>query len=225
MKKILLISAILLALASFSLAAEPATQGLQVYSGWNLIPNGFSIGASNDSLVFGNAKYVWSYSNLENKYYGGSISENGTVNYEVLPNNSLYSNYTADYLTPGVTGTSSWVYFARPVTINISTSSSSSPTLIEKKLFKGWNFLSITQAMIDSKQSSVVILQNCNVERAYAWYADTQSWGNNAAQNGSVMIDLRQDFLGKTVVVKVAADCQLSNVPNAPNPPSPPGLP
>ncbi|MDO8647009.1 MAG: hypothetical protein Q7R70_01160 [Candidatus Diapherotrites archaeon] len=214
MKKILLISAVLLMLASFGSAAM---QDLKIYSGWNIIPGGTSAGQINDSKVFGNAKYVWVYSPLDNKYYGGSLTVNGSVNGTSLPSN-LYSNDS--YLIPNEVGTGTWMYFSSPITLTINTDYSNSSSFLEKKLFKGWNFLSITQAMVNSGLNLNDFFKNCTLQGVYAWYPETQSWGNNAVTNGAVSADkLTQTMVGMTFVARVTSDCQLSGTPIVPNAP------
>jgi len=216
MKKILFIGAILLLFAGFAIAQEESekTQEFKIYAGWNLIPNGVTVG--DGSNLYGNIKYVWTYSPLHGKYYGTAFNAKGqpTQVNGAFPYES-YANYYG-YLTPGQIGTSTWAYFEKPTSITLSTSRSMSLTL---KIFKGWNFLYITKQMIDSRLNSPDILRNCYVEKAYSWDADIQSWGSNAANNGAVYFELKQEYFGKNIVIKVAADCQLSEtaaVPDAP---------
>ncbi|GEM_PF-6797703 len=188
--------------------------------GWNLAPvNLFqSVGCADSENAKANISAIYLYSPLDKSYVGAGIGGEGT---QVEALGRKYTPYALSHLTPTETGTSFWVYWkGNPCTTSINTGSSYQE-LSTKKLFAGWNFMSIVPWMEGKNLNDM--LGSCNVQRLATWSSESQSWSTSAGITPEKLQAANTTFsnadIGKTLLVKTAAECSLSatgQIPPAP---------
>lgn len=223
MKKTVL-AFMIIVLANLAFADTPFT----LYKGWNMVPLGISEGGSQCNSDGKNISAVYLYSPLENKYVGFPVTQSGSPPKEYQDKmdamRRLYEPMKQNYLTPTDTGTSAWVYYPGDTCNTTVRTSNSYSELSTKKLFRGWNFLTVLPWMRDVSLGTM--FGNCEVQTIASWSPPSQRW--DAVLKGeqlktvlgvsSPFIDSDSD-IGKTFVVKTANECALSAT--SPLPPAP----
>lgn len=89
--------------------------------------------------------------------------------------------------------------------------------LSQIQLDNGWNFLGINPEMVGKELGEIA--GGCNIENAYAWGVERQTWDLIALDGGQ----FSNDVVGLGMVVKVSSDCTLGS--NGGSTTAPPTLP
>ncbi len=195
---------------------ETSNPTVQFYSGWNLIPGQLD---STNSCEPTNMSAMFIYLPIEKKYIGGRVV-NGQLESSVYENMPNYQSYFDTHLVPGYYGTSVWAYYKEPCSATMKTEKY--PSSIGKKIFEGWNFISVTGSMVGVKPNE--FFSNCKIQKIYAWSPTDQKW-----QNLLAILDRPEGFsegsIGQSFLVKVETECTLSGTLTQPEPPITPPLP
>ncbi len=198
-----------------------------LYRGWNLVPMG--ILGSECTADNKNVSAVYFYSPLENNYLGVPVTQSGSPQKEYQDKvdavRRLYEPKKNEYLTPFETGTSAWAYYTGNNSCNTTIRTSNPYTeLSTRKLFRGWNFLTVLPWMVDKKLTDITY--GCDIQRFATWDAAGQKWNSvrmslsEWARQYGPDNPVNESSIGQTILLKTAGECALSAT--GPLPPAPP---
>lgn len=184
------------------------------YNGWNLVSeqllNNVIIQPSNEQ-VDNERLVIYGFNPLTQKYVGGDLfsSENN-------PKNKIKEFFG--------TGASFFVYLNKQQAVRANSLRDAS--LSEYKyapknqfLFKGWNFLSITPAMVGKRM--IDFKGDCTIKKSYIFDPEPQNWGSRSDFDNQIM---ESRVVGYGFIVQVENNCSFSFVTSEPIP-SIPNLP
>jgi len=229
-KTIILGLIILICLSTFALGIENAQEGLEdniklsiyVNKGWNVIAAGIYALYHTDAseIKLDDIKAMYYYSNVQKSYIRIKPDmENDKVNNEErLLNNGI---------THEMQYAAMWVYSGKKGVLEYVTDDT--PRFNDRKLRKGWNFVSMTVDMYNGNYnpgecyegeffSWNAIQGQCNFEKISFFNPGTQSWTNIDPDMKMECYDF-DDFLGLGMLVKVSADCTLGKSDDLITPP------
>lgn len=165
---------------------------IELIEGWNLIAGTIiEDGILEDSDIgLNDIDAMWYYSPLQNKYI------------EVYPNTDWEKINQDD--EDFVLTNAMWIYSRDSGNLQYNTLEDY-PPLENRQLYAGWNFVTITPDMIESRENPDLtfeeIIGTCDVEKAYYFF------------NGNwVLFDMPEmdsTLLGKGMAIKVSSDCNL----------------
>ena len=187
----------------------PYQVDVRVEEGWNLIAGIFPQSAisQNSDIRITDFEAVWSYVPALNRYYQVyPVNE-----FDTLPLDIANQIDEDEVLTSGM-----WVYSNKAGTLRYSTLEDY-PPLPNRKLFSGWNFVSMTPDMYSGVLDGAgydyeyfiwdAIKGSCTFENIYYWNPGRRRWVSvDPDFNFGEEYD---DFVGMSMVVKVSRDCAL----------------
>lgn len=234
MKNILFLLGLILFISSICLATQITTVAgtyddttysleMNIQKGWNIIPSGGYF-ESQDCLKAG---WIWSPTN--NKYLGGTTNspsadpEITRIISEDTTNNYLYAQSYGAYVG------GMWAYSTCSQKYTKNFQFNYQDELNKYKLAKGWNFMTITPAMVGMKMKD--LFANCELTGYNGWDATNQQWAlstkelmdNTIASIQTIDTPLPQNNIGQVLLVRVANECNLSKGSSSITPPSLPG--
>jgi hypothetical protein len=185
-------------------------------AGWNIIPGRLSL--SNKSPIKDTPYYEGTsciqnnlmgfiYSPTQKKY----ISSSDNIGNNIISQDSSNGYYYAQY--GGI-----WMYTPNDckVSFNLKTSTTGGDLItgegINKKIVKGWNFLTIMPWMKEKTLES--ILGDCIIENFNMWDVGTQSWALSSKATSEQMFPLLFNkigdwSIGTTYLIKTSNNCEL----------------
>ena len=209
-------------LVSFSflaLALENNTN-IQLNKGWNLV-SGFSglhsqINSDSD-INLENIKAVYAYFAPAQQYVG--LGPNADSEEKI---DRLEQTYNAD--DDLLMYSANWVYSDKEGYLRYNQYTLDMygiESLNELEIFKGWNFVTITEEMIESSERSIFSIKDlagtCDIQKSYVWDVDKQQWLAAPLES----FDFGIDGVGLGWVIKVSNNCKLGtsggNIPSIPN--------
>lgn len=181
---------------------------IEVTKGWNLV-SGFSDVKnihSNSEVKAEDIKAVWYYSPVKNIY----LNMYPNRNWDEFQDDVNYYGED-DYIMIS----SMWLYSEKTGILQYKTGRFPSE-LKYNKMIKGWNFVSLTNLMIDKSLED--IKGNCDITKAYVFNAaeNEKEWHNVGMDD-----DIPREAIGMGMVVKVSSDCNLGDVSSS----IPPSIP
>ena len=185
----------------------PYTVEVQIEKEWNIVAGTIPQDGilENSEIKIQDIKAMWYYSPLQKKYI------------LVYPNTDWSSINQDD--EDFVLTNAMWVYSKKSGKLIYSTLEDY-PSLDSRKLYSGWNFVSITPDMIDKNLND--LKGGCDIEKfyMYAGEGDNNGWTYNLV-NFLADKPLDDDWIGLGAVIKVTDNCNLGEEEAA----NPPGLP
>jgi len=211
MKKVLLVSAILLIFAGFAMADTPInwegnTVKLNVEQGWNLVPIKLLEGMAGrywslqkegiTTCEYDVAHKTWMYSPVAKKYTNFVIDD--WISPDSRNNAFLKNEFSSKYFH--VFYGSAWIYSTKSCILaydsvgaypsyNMAVTASASEieasknyTYAELTMKAGWNFFPIDTWMASLNKSNNDILGDCQVSKVNYWDATNQKWQLSATE-------------------------------------------
>lgn len=181
---------------------------IYLHKGWNIIP-----GTIPRDGIFGDSDIQkedilvsWYYSPIQKKYI------------QIYPNTDWNGiNIDSDDF---VLTNAFWVYSKRPGIIKYSTLEDY-PPLNQRKLYTGWNFVSITPDMQpDTSNPNFAfdsIEGSCDFRKIYAFRANNQNW-EGPIHKGYIFEagNFYEDLVGTGLLIKVIDNCTLNRIAISP---------
>jgi len=172
---------------------------VKLEEGWNLIAGTFLDDNSileDSQIQEEDIKVMWYYSSIQKKYF-----QIHPITEETW---STISQDDEDF----VFTSAMWIYSERKGKMKYSTLEDY-PLLDQRKLYSGWNFVTITPDMMDKSLGGMK--GSCEIEKAYLWDSKDQEWYLNQP------LPLDEEFYegaaygkqGEGFVIKVSSDCNL----------------
>lgn len=117
-----------------------------------------------------------------------------------------------------ITRTAFWVYSDKELCqVGVQADLAEPLDLDQLILFKGWNFLGITEKFYENQEFDDFEISSlkgsCNIEKAYLWDASDQAWIDVKDESISPM------YLNMGLVVKVSSECNLKAISSGVVPP------
>ncbi len=239
MKKLILLTIILLVCSTFVLASYtevvPAKPGSEDYKvtyqqtikkGWNLLPSWNKLPGeggswtliadkSTETEIMQKVKGYYLYLPLQQKYIS-ALGGFDNQDFNLLESNHKYLQSPA-----------AWYYVKDDLVLSYGVAHGGMPSL-----YKGWNLLSISPSLSvlnpDVKANNHFPFGDCQFEKFYTWDSQSQKWSekNMGMSNVESALDelADSDAIGIGIAVKVKNSCQLgvesktmSTLPALPN--------
>ncbi len=172
------------------------TVEIHVKKGWNLIAGVYHANTldENSEIKRDDIKAIWYYSPLKKEY----LNIHPNLNDEEFEEDISYFGSDDAIMTSAM-----WVYSEKSGSLKYSTIRYDK--LDERKLVKGWNFVTITPDM--DRYEFQELTENCNVLSSYVWWSERQSWESIYPE--TEFEDSEVSIWGKGMIVKVSDDCTL----------------
>ena len=187
-------------------AQDDATVTMQINPGWNLI----GTGTDRDQSLFSEAKYIFVYIPVLNKYFplkpeseSEKIKAQNELSAKGLNIESIDQRIRGSY----------WYYFPTKKTLTVNVYSKK-----DIRLFSGWNFRYIEPWMAGNKISD--ISGTCSVKKMYGFDSERQTWKNISLQSNDT---LKASEIGAGFLLSVDNECSLGL--KTPEMPALPALP
>ncbi len=200
-KVILSISLVVLIGWGVLVFAQEPRAAVQLNKGWNIVAGFTSVGQIyGDDLRAKNIKAIYAYIAPAQQY----IRLHPQPEIEKL--GVLRSTYKFD--DDIIAQSSVWVYSDKDGILGYNFDL---PLSSEKlPLYKGWNFVPLTQEVVQSPQQSDLTLEDikgsCKIEKVYLWQ---NKWVNFMTITPKNPPEMSHSLLGKSFIIKVSNNCKL----------------